>query len=166
MSIQLSGQDIIDLAVQIERRGEQFYRQSAAAGRAAEAASDAAARALFDGLADDEARHRALFESLAPGAVMVAGDPAAWEDAAGYIEATVDQALFRKDAAIRAVPLAEDIPGMLRQAIIFEQETILYLYTLRDLVVASSRPLVDRILAEERGHVRRLASRLRHASAL
>ena len=58
MSIQLSGADVIDLAVQTEVRGERFYRQ------AAQAADKPQARQLFSFLADEEVRHKKLFQGL------------------------------------------------------------------------------------------------------
>lgn len=155
MSIQLSGADVLDLAVQTELRGERFYRA------AAQAAEDAAARALFAHLASEEVRHKETFLALSPEIVVTEIDPSAWEEVQGYIEATVERAFFDADAPIQAVPLAPDVPGMIRQAIAFEQQTLLYFYTVRDLVQPSNRPLIDRILAEERSHVRRLAAMLR-----
>lgn len=49
---------------------------------------------------------------------------------------------------------------MLRQAIAFEQQTLLFFGALRDLVQSSNRPIIDRIVAEERAHVRRLSAML------
>ncbi len=154
MTIQLTGADIVDLAVQTEMRGEQFYRA------AAQAAADDEARALFAYLAEEELRHKELFAALSPESVVISQDPDAWQDVVGYIEATVEGAFFQRDAPIRAIPLAPDVPGMLRQAILFEQQTLLYFYTLRDLVQPVGRALIERILAEERSHVRRLSDRL------
>jgi rubrerythrin len=154
MSILLSGADVIDLAVQTEMRGERFYRA------AAQAADDAEARALFVHLADEELRHKEIFLNLSPQIVVTETAPSAWDDVMGYIEATVDRAFFDEEAPIRAVALAGDVPGMIHQAIAFEQQTLLYFYAVRDLVQRANRPLIDRILAEERSHVRRLSAML------
>ena len=154
MSIQLSSTDLIDVAVQTEVRGEEFYRS------AAKAAADEPAQQLFSYLADEEIRHREVFQGLSSDIMAVEVDDTTWDEALGYIAATVDSAFFQADAPIQAVPLADSVVGMLRQAIAFEQQTILYFYTLRDLVRAQSRGLIDRILAEERSHVRRLSTML------
>jgi rubrerythrin len=154
MSIQLSGADLIDVAVQTEVRGETFYRG------AAQAAADEPARELFTYLANEEIRHKEVFQGLSSGIIAVEVDDTSWDEAMAYIAATVDNAFFQKDAPIQAVPLADSVVGMLRQAIRFEQQTILYFYTLRDLVRAQGRGVIDRILAEERSHVRRLSTML------
>jgi rubrerythrin len=155
MSIQLSGADLIDLAIQTETRGERFYRQ------AAQATSKPEARELFAYLGDQEVLHRRTFERLAGGIVVTELEPGVWEDALAYIEATVDSAFFQKDAPIQAIPAGASVEAMLMQAMQFEQQTLLYFGSLRDLVQPANRAIVDHIMAEERSHVRRLAALLR-----
>ena len=152
MSIQLSGADVIDLAVQTEVRGERFYRQ------AAQAADKPQARQLFSFLADEEVRHKKLFQGLSGAIVVTEIDPMTWQEAVEYIAATVDQAFFKPDAPIRAVPQGATVNEMLTQAIEFEKQTLLYFYSLRDLVQPSNVPLIDRVIAEEKSHVRRLSA--------
>lgn len=159
MSVQLSGADLLDLAIQTETRGERFYRA------AEKAASDAQAKQLFRYLGDQEIAHRRLFERLGGAIVVTEIDPLAWDEALAYIEATVDSAFFAHDAPIHAVTLGETVAAMLEQAIAFEQQTLLYFSSLRDLVQPANRPLVDRVMAEERTHVRRLAAMLKEQQA-
>ncbi len=155
MGILLSGADVIDLAVWTEVRGEEFYRQAAAA------ADRAAARDLFGYLAGEEARHKQIFQGLSPSIIATDIDPTAWDEAEQYIAATVDSSFFsRADAPIRAIPAGATVADMLRQAIEFEKQTLLYFYALRDLVQSSNQPIVDSIVREERRHVRQLAALL------
>jgi len=74
MSIQLTGADVIDLAVQTEIRGEKFYRE--AMGQA----DRADARSLFDYLAQEEVRHKQVFQGLSPSIVVTEIDPTTWDD--------------------------------------------------------------------------------------
>jgi rubrerythrin len=154
MSIQLSGADLIDLAVQTEVRGETFYRQ------AAERADQAAAKELFAHLAREEVRHKETFERLAQRIVITEIDPDAWQEAVDYIAAIVEGEFFRANAPIVTIPEQASVPDMLRQAIAFEKQSVLYFFTLRDLVQPANRPIVNAILDEERDHVRRLAALL------
>ena len=155
MSIQLSGADIIDLAVRTETQGEQFYRQ------AAEQAESPEAQKLFSFLADEEVRHRETFEKLGSALKPAEIPPSEWQEALEYIAVTVEQEFFQPNAPIRAIPQGATVQDMLRQAIQFEQQTLLFFYTLRDLVRSQDRPLVDQIIREERTHVRRLSSLLK-----
>ncbi|MBM3188879.1 MAG: hypothetical protein FJZ90_09175 [Chloroflexi bacterium] len=157
MSIQLTGADVIDLAVQTELRGERFYRE------AIRKADSAEAKDLFTYLADEEVRHKQVFEGLGGQIVLTQTDVTSWEEAMGYIQAIVDREFFDKDAPIRAIPVAQNVPDMVRQAIDFEKQTLLFFYGLRDLVQPANRPLIDQIMEEEKSHVRRLSAMLRTA---
>ena len=42
----------------------------------------------------------------------------------------------------------------------FEKETLLFFYNLRDLVSDRNQKTIDRIIAEEKSHLRRLAKML------
>jgi rubrerythrin len=155
MTIQMTGADVIDLAVQTETRGEQFYRHAAREADAPEA------RQLFAFLAEEETRHRAIFSGLSAGVVASEIDPQTWAEAVMYIEATVDRAFFSgAGAPLREIPAGAREADLLRQAIDFEKETLLFFVSLRDLVQPASQRLIDDIVREERGHVASLARRL------
>jgi rubrerythrin len=155
MSIQMTGGDVVDMAVQTEVEGERFYRA------AAERAESPEARQLFAYLAGEEARHRQTFEALSDRIVVTEIDPTTWDEGIAYIRATVDRAFFSgTKAPIRTIALEGTVDDMLRQAIAFEQQTILFFGALRDLVQRPNRPIIDQIVAEERDHVRRLAAML------
>ena len=155
MSIQITGGDVVDMAVQTEIEGERFYRA------AAERAASAEARELFIYLANEEVRHKETFEALSDRIVVTEIDPTTWEEGIAYIRATIDRAFFSgTNAPIRAIALGATVEEMLRQAIAFEQQTILFFGALRDLVQPPNRPIIDRVVAEERHHVRRLAAML------
>jgi len=159
MSLQLSGADLLDLAIETERRGERFYRA------AERAAADPGAKELFRELADQEIAHRRTFERLGGAIVITEIDPSDWDEALAYIRATVDSTFFADDAPIHQVAVGPTVADMLRQAIAFEQQTLLYFSSLRDLVQPANRPLVDQVIAEERSHVRRLAAMLKNQDA-
>ena len=155
MSILFTGGDIIDLAVQTEIEGERFYRA------AAERADDPTVRDLFLFLAGEEVRHRETFEGLSDSIVVAEIDPTTWQEGVAYIRATVDRAFFSGPGApIRVISASATVPEMVRGAIAFEQQTLLFFGALRDLVQPPNRPMIDVIVAEERSHVRRLAELL------
>jgi len=155
MSIQITGGDVVDMAVQTEIEGERFYRA------AAERADNPEARELFTFLAEEETRHRQTFEALGDSIVVTEIDPTTWEEAIAYIRATIDRAFFSGTRApIRTIALQATVGDILRQAIAFEQQTLLFFGALRDLVQPLNRPIIDRIVVEERSHVTRLAAML------
>lgn len=152
MSIQLTGADIVDLAVQTETRGEGFYRQAAAL------AATPQAKGLFEYLANEEVRHKQLFSGLGNIIVVSELDPTTWADAVDYITSTVDREFFQPGAPIRVIPQGATLDEMLGQAIAFEQQTLLFFYTLRDLTHSANRAIIEQIIVEEKSHIRKLAS--------
>ena len=65
--------------------------------------------------------------------------------------------------ASRLLSMAEqvtDAKEALQMAIGFEKETMLFYYDLRDKVSDADKPVIDRIIAEERTHVQRLSGLL------
>ena len=54
------GQEIYQFAMRIEENGERFYRQ------AAQGVQEKDARGLFEHLADEEVKHRKIFEGMLP----------------------------------------------------------------------------------------------------
>ena len=152
MGILLSGADIIDLALQTEVKGEAFYRQAVAQSTSPEA------RELFTYLADQEQHHKQVFEKL--GDTIVAADlsPEEWQEALDYINATVGQTFFSDGTPIRSIAVGSTFREMVERAITFEQQTLLFFYSMRELVQQSERELIDKIVTEERAHVRRLAA--------
>jgi rubrerythrin len=152
MGILLSGADIVDLALQTETRGEVFYREAEKLSTTPEA------RELFSYLADQELQHKLIFSRLGGAIVETEVETAEWQEALEYIDATVGQTFFADKAPIRSIPAGSSVREMIERAITFEQQTLLFFYTLRDLVQPVNRALIDSIVAEERTHVRRLAA--------
>jgi rubrerythrin len=152
MGILLSGADIVDLALQTETRGEAFYRE------AVKLSTTTAARDLFTYLAEQELRHKQIFAGLGHAIIDTEIEEDDFQEALDYINATVGQNFFADNSPIRTIPAGSTVREMIERAITFEQQTLLFFYTLRDLVQPINRDLVDSIVTEERTHVRRLAA--------
>jgi rubrerythrin len=148
--------EALEMAMEIEKNGEAFYKAVAAQ------AADAGARALFEELAAQEQKHYAAFQKLAGRAQSAATPPGMEYDQYDlYLKAALDNALFSgPDKAIAAAAQAQDQKQALRAAIGFEKDTLVFFYDLRDMVGEADYPLVDAIIKEEKTHLRRLAKQL------
>jgi rubrerythrin len=148
--------EVMELACQIERYGERFYRL--AAGRT----DDEGARKLLLDLADYEARHEEAFtemkrelagRSAAAGEAEAARDP---DDTAGqYLRAMANGAVFEVDgdpgARLRG---DESLEQLLRLALHMEQESIAFYTGIQRAMPASWGPeRLDAVIDEERSHV-------------
>lgn len=156
MTTLMSATEIVDLAKQVEHAGEAFYRA------AVEHSSDAATREIFAYLRDEEQRHARTFEELL-GSLKDSMD--GWredEQYLAYLQALADRQIFPDPESAREIvkELPDDLAAI-EYALGFEKDSILFLHEMRTLVDKDGREVVDRLLAEERTHVRKLAALLR-----
>jgi rubrerythrin len=152
----LQAADAIEMAKGIETSGEAFYRAVAKKAQTLEV------RVLFEDLADQEVRHYATFEKLGKelGDALLMGQEE-WEQYQEYLEATVQSALFEgPEKALAAAETMTDEKEALRMAMGFEKETILFFYNVRDVATGGKQEIIERVIAEEKSHVRRLAGML------
>jgi rubrerythrin len=152
----LQAADAVELAMGIEDSGEAFYRA------VAKKTDTLAVRVLFEDLADQEVRHRAAFKKMGKelGDDLMMGQEE-WEQYQEYLQATVQSALFEgPEKALAAAESVTDEKEALRMAMSFEKETILFFYSVRDVVTGGKKEIIDRIIAQEKSHVRRLAGML------
>ena len=149
--------DILDLAMQVERSGEAFYRGVAAKSTSSELKS------LFTDLAEQEVSHYATFSNLrgeVQHRALMSDEEWAWY--LDYLSTVVQSDLFEgPEKALAAAEKATDRNDALRMAIGFEKETLFFFYDVREQVMETDRPVIDQVVAEERAHIRRLAGLLR-----
>jgi rubrerythrin len=153
----LRAADITELAMELEKSGEAFYR--AVAGKVA----SPEVRALFEDLANQEVAHYRIFQKLAR---SIREQPfmtdEEWDMYQDYLDATVQSAFFEgADKALAAADEVEDEEQALRMAIGFEKETMLFFHDLQDKVPERGKETVERVIIEERRHVQRLAGMIR-----
>jgi rubrerythrin len=153
MSFDFNADDILQLAIDIEKNGAVFYRASAAK------IDDADAKTLLLSLADMEDEHektfrtlrRALSESEKASTVF---DPEG--EAALYLKALADtRVFFEKDIDSS---ILEDI---LKEAITAEKDSIVFYLGMKELVPeALGKERIDVIIKEEMSHIKILSKAL------
>ena len=148
--------DIVELAMQVEKSGEAFYRAVAAKVEGQEA------RELFEYLAGQEVAHYQVFERLSQTireAPFMTDEE--WDLYMDYLNGTVQSAFFEgTDKALALAETVTDAQHAIQMAIGFEKETLLFFYDLRDRIPEKDRPVLDKVVAEEKRHIRRLVARL------
>ena len=145
--------EIIDIAVQLEKNGETFYRQ------AAESHSDAKLISLLQWLADDEVSHVQKFSAMKRTLKVEVADPSLAEMGQRLFRQTVgDQGFSLTENGLSSL---EDPKGLLDLAIEFEKDTIIFYQLLRSFVKDPDvREQLDGIISEEQSHVRNLQALL------
>jgi len=153
-----SSDEILEIAEQIERNGEAFYKKAIenAAGTMVE---------LLQRLIAMEKEHIKVFHDMRTVATPEDRVPATADPddlAVRYLRSLAEGKVFdlNGDPAkrITSCMTSEDI---LNTAISFEKEAVLYYAGIRDLVCDDDLPQIDRIIEEEKKHVVELTEELK-----
>ena len=152
MSIAFSGSELINIAIGIERRGITFYDIMA------KSTDEAIARDVFQYLADMEREHIQIFQDMQDEADKYQPLETATEEYAAYFQALVDSAVFTDDTITSemATQADSDIKAV-ELGISAEKESILFYYEMKDIMPQRALPMINKIIAEEKSHLRQLA---------
>jgi len=147
-----SAHEIIDMAVTTEETGYEFYKLAEKNAR-----SDST-RQLFAYLADEEINHKHIFKGLKDSIEEnPQGVPVDWEDVGKYIRAMVDSSIFMgKDKNINLASESQDDKETIDFALGFEKDTLLFFYQLKDMIKSGAKDIIQKIINEEKEHIRRL----------
>jgi rubrerythrin len=152
MSIAFSISEIINIAIGIEKRGITFYDIMA------KSTDSAMARDVFQGLADMEREHIQIFQDMLSEADKYQPSETSTEEYTGYLQALIDSAVFTDDmiTSEMATQADSDIQA-LELGIGAEKDSILFYYEMRDIMPQRALPMINRIIAEEKSHLRQLS---------
>lgn len=148
--------DVAELAMRIEQKGQAFYLL------AADAAEDPGAREFFEFLAQEESRHELFFRDMRDNLGETELPPGSdFEEYTSYVLALIDSHdVFNFDYTEAFSSGQFTFEDAVRTAMRFEKDTILVFTELKTLVPEGDREEVDRCIDEERKHLRMLASKL------
>src|SRR4030042_6666343 len=147
-----SGSEILQMAVEIEEKGKAFH-EGVFAG-----VKDKKTRSVFRYLADEEVKHKALFQKMLRSADSESfSGPYDPTEMMLYFRSLVEQKIFPDAADPRSAAGALDDPRVaVRIALSLEKDALLFFHEMLSVTAARDRDLVDRIIAEERDHIRRI----------
>jgi len=161
MSISFSGSELINIAIGIERRGIVFYDIMASSTK------NDAARELFHYLADMERDHIQTFQGMLGEADKYQPSPDQAGEYTAYLQALVDSAVFSDDLVTSEMATrAESDAEALELAIRAEKDSILFYYEMKDVMPQRAKPTVNKIIAEEKSHLRQLSELKKKLAAL
>lgn len=143
--------DVLDLAIQMETNGVEFYEN------AARSTPQGAGRLLLDGLAAMEKSHKAAFVSLKErrGIGTPAGDSDVDAAISSFLTSWLDGEVFDRDME-KSLGVARSgaIVDILRVAIRMEKDSIAFYTGLREYVANDeAEPVLDWVIKDELQHV-------------
>lgn len=150
--LKFSGEEIINLATEIERAGKAFYEA------ASKKVDDPEISALFSALGREEEKHIGDFQALGQ---SLSGDFAPNESYAGeygdYIKAIIDNHIFNINNVETLVSGVEVAREALAVALRFEKDSILIFQEFLNVVDESGREAVRELIEQEKRHIGMLA---------
>ncbi len=143
--------DILDLAVQIEKNGEKLLRA------ATDKTSNPELNAMFKWLADEEVQHAKSFSTLKP--TLRTGIDTTELEAMGrdlLRDILGEQTFSLSDIELSKI---ENAAGLIRRMIEFENDTVLFYEMIRSVVSdPSTTRVLDEIISQEKQHAETLKS--------
>jgi rubrerythrin len=151
MSIVFSGDELINIAIDIERRGISFYDVIA------KSTDNEIARAVFAELAVMEREHLKTFQDMLSetGTDRTSETPSEYP---GYIRILIDEAVFSDDLITGEIAMQADSDiKAIEMGINAEKDSLLLYYEMKENMPQRSIPVLNRIIAEEKSHLQQLS---------
>jgi rubrerythrin len=152
MSFNFNADEVFAIAEQIETNGAEFYRKSAASMK-----HEGTRKTLLE-LAAMEEEHERFFGELRKDFRTETGEPIYFDPdelGANYIKAFADGHVFEADLDVSWKFTGDEKPeDILRMAISFEKDAILFFLGLKDVVSGhEGKSQVDALIKEEQHHI-------------
>ena len=144
------------IAIEMERRGESFYR------RAAKVSKSQDTIAMLISLAGDEQRHQAEFERLYRAELEAGMSDSAYDDETNaYLTAIAAEVVFPQGLMALKAEGFENPTAVLSYAIASEKDSILFYSEMQNLTRDErAKAVFGEIIRQERGHMFRLQRQL------
>jgi len=151
MTVLFSAREILEAAVEKERKRKGFYE------KVSELSTNADMKALFRFLMEEEVKHVAAFEQIRD-QLSVDTHPVEYDDdMQAYMDSVIDDRLYADMDSKEFVRKAMDAKEVFRLAIGFEKDAILYFMEFLPYLTESDRKVVAGLIEQEKGHIRKLA---------
>lgn len=152
MAIFFSGSELVNIAIGIEKSGLAFYQSLVKKEK------DVMARGAYKYLAEMEEKHIETFQSMLDAVGEYKPPEMYTEEYDLYLKALVDSAVFTDDKVAREMAeKAASSAEAIQIGLGAEKDSILYYSEMRNLVRERDREVVDRIIEEEKSHLRQLS---------
>ena len=152
MSIKFNADEVFEMAEQIERNGEKYYR------RAAQGVKEKKSQKFLLQLADMEAQHQQTFAAMRAEVAAAAKEDTVWDpenEAVAYLRAMADSNVFKlSEDPAESLTGKESLNDIFTKAVGMERDSIVFYLGLRDMVPPRlGRNKVDAIIEQEKGHI-------------
>jgi len=150
--LKFTGEEIIDLAVKIEKAGKTFYE------KALNKVDDADAREMFSYLAREEEKHISAFEKLgAKLAKEVVPNESYVGEYGDYLKSIIDTHVFNQNNVDDLVKDIKTFREALAIAFRFEKDSIIIFQEFLSSVDSTGKEIIGELIAEEKEHIKKIS---------
>ena len=146
-----SGSEIIEMGIQIEKNGKNFY------DALVEKVKDDKAKEVFKYLAAEEAKHIAAFQNILDSVKKYEPPESYPGEYFAYMNALAGDYVFtRKDAGAEFARNAKNDKEACNFGIKFEKESVIFYEHIKEAVPENEHKIIDELILQELGHLKRL----------
>lgn len=138
--------ELLKYAIRIEESGEAFYREWAGKVQTEDQKS------FFVHLANEEIKHKKIFENLKKTAGKVEPDPRTYDEYGAYLQTFAEQILFNEKKHKKEMAQVIDMESAIDFAMKQELDSLLFYNDLLAFVPEEQEEQIEMIKAEERKH--------------
>ena len=138
--------EIFKFAIRIEENGEKFYRY------ASNLANDEETKKIFNYLGDEEIKHKETFINLLSEVTKDVSFDNYPDEYFDYLKCYVDNVIFTEEQLEKQQNEVKDVLSAVKFAMQKELDSILYYHEVEKLIADNKRPLIEKIIEEERKH--------------
>ena len=154
-----TGNDLINIAIGIERHGIAFYDIMSMSTENAETSD------IFRHLAKMEGQHIQIFQGMLSESNRYLEIET--KEHISYLQTLADNAVFTDEMVTSELATQADSDvKALELAIVAEKDSLLFYYQMRDLVPRQAYPEVNKIIDEEKSHLRLLSELKKRLAAI
>ena len=152
MSNIFSGSEIVEMAVQIEKNGRDFYNKIAVLLKGKNI------KEVFKHLASQEERHISVFEDMLSVVKKYEPSEAYTGEYFSYIKALSEEHVFtKKEKGKEIAATVKDEMQAIELGIGFEKDSILFYHEMKNFVLESEHVIIENLLKEEQKHLEKLS---------
>ncbi|MGI6453806.1 MAG: ferritin-like domain-containing protein [Syntrophomonadaceae bacterium] len=150
---QFRGEEIIEIAVQMEQSGKLFYE------KASQVTEDAKLKEMLIYLAQEEDKHiedfTKLGEKLNYSFLPVETYAGEYED---YVRSLVNSHIFNINQVEDLIKEIKSDKDILRFALSFEKDSIVFFQELKNMGNKIAKEVIEDLINEERGHIKKIGA--------
>lgn len=146
-----AGSEMVEIGIQIEKNGRDFYNTLTTKSKNKKAAE------LFKFLAGEEEKHIAVFKKILDSAQRYVPQESYSGEYSAYMKALADEYIFTKDdKGLEVAKKIKNDKAAVDMGIGFEKDSILFYIGMNQSVQEDDHEVIEKLIAQEKSHLEKL----------